>query len=203
MIKQKEEGDNPYQPPSSNLSDESEKGKIWSYFAIKCAKNHQRAMLFGICSALFASLLATMILDIVLSGTTVGIFDGETLSIWMVFTFGLIGGFLGSEFSLRYQRKRNSVQKYISMTQASFQNWPYKPIVITIFLPLVTVLCILPGVYEEIRGALIDRDVDFTVLAMKSRALLILPFMMPITYMLAKASKRRAEYWLKKMVQSR
>lgn len=110
MIKQKGKGDNPYQPPSSNLSDESEKRQIWSYFAIKCAKKHQRAMLVGTCSALLISLFATMILDIALSGTTAGIFDGETFSIWMVLTFGLISGFLGGEFGLRYQIKRNSVQ---------------------------------------------------------------------------------------------
>lgn len=202
MVKRKERVDNLYRAPSSNLSDESETKRDWSYFAIKCAKNHQRAMLFGMCSALFISLLATMIVDFVLSGTTTRIFGDRIFSTWMMFTFGLVGGVLGSSFNLHYQRKRKSVQKYMLMIRRNSEKWSYKPIYATFLVPLLCMLLLLLGVEEEIRRVLLGPDLDFSALAMKSRALLILPCMMPVTYMLAKVSNQRAERWLEKMERS-
>ncbi len=146
----------------------------------------------GTLSSLYISIIAVNVVDLMRFGT--GIFSDRLTSISIAFVLIALFSIPGTSLYVRYHIERSTVQKYISVIDDNVEKWIYRPIFATVLVPLLSVLFLILGAEEEIRRVIFGQDLNLTALAMKSWALLILPCMMPLTYVIVKYSRQRAKY---------
>lgn len=201
MIETSTKSNNPYQAPTSNLADESDDLPDWNRTVIHCAERRDRTLFCASVSALYLSVFWTMILDIILFGWTASLFGNMLFPTAIAYVVALVFSYPVCKLTVYFQRKGKTVSKFITKQRNEIGKWYSKPIFTTLLVAIVSLFFLFALLFVDEYSRLLF-DLDPSQLARRCSALLTLPILMPLTYILVKASQRKARNLLEKMPES-
>ena len=189
MNAQHEDLDNPYKAPGSTLADISEAKREWTRSFISDAEEFARCLLFGVGIAVSIFVLATVAFDSLMNGWSETLFGAMPNGILMMSACLITVACTVpiSKFYVRFRRRRNTLNKFVSTQQEGLRKWHGGPLVTTLFIAFGSAALWL--FFETISNLW---SLDLTWLAMRSRALLAVPLAMPLVYLVLWATLSKA-----------
>lgn len=157
-----------------------------------------RCLLLGVGFALSTVLLAWIVLDVFL-------FGWEEISLpilptqWLILTsilVAFVGNFQFSKTYVKYQSQRKTVQQFLTRNQRELGKWYNKPLVNTVVVASVAVLFLLCFHWLSIW-----LDFFSTITTIRLRALLAIPPVMPIVYLVLRHTMQKAGKYLQMLKQ--
>ena len=195
MMDPKENTDNPYIAPSSNLTDESEEFREWTELTISCAESYCRDLVFGRTLALSIFVFVQVALDTILHGWKVSILDHSQSQTLSLCCLGLLLLTVpGVKLYVYIRRQTSTVNEFVQDKTKELGGIANRPWVVAMLMMLISLVSCLP---QDIVRVLGDRaDVWSTV---GSLSYLVLPIVFPIAYFVVRAVRQKAERSLKQM----
>ena len=193
MNKPDESLKNPYRVPTSDLEEGLSVTDGWSSSAVRYALKLYRNAYLKVIFAMYFSLFALIVVDVTLhreNGVTNNIIGAAIFGLPLSFIFVIPCSML----YILIQRRRYPFSKYVTKRQKELSRWYSKPVVLTIWVAIGSSLVILYNISTRV-------PVEFSISYFMtiSKALIALPFVMPMVYILMKSVYRKAQNLLEIM----
>ncbi len=189
MSKQREQSDNPYRAPSSNLTDERNASAEWSDTFVDGAEKFIRCYLLGLSISLLFSIFAMVALDFYFQGWEDALFDDMEYALFLpIACFVLLALTVPiSKIYVRRMKQKHTVQRFITSQRQALLKWYNRTISITLVVLIASaVLWLYFAILDDFLGF------NLTSLQARSRALLALPVISPVVFVVVRATHRKA-----------
>lgn len=197
MVIDKEKANNPYHVPSSNLRNERENPREWTDFAIRCAENYSRNLFFGRVFAISCFVFAKVVLDTVLNGWEESFLNRPmTHALSIACLVLLVLTFPGVKAFVYFQRRTGTVNAFLVDGRKELQGLSSRPIGVVV---IVLLFCLFLFIVEDIGPG--RPQLEPVWLSVRSPSLIALPLVAPITYFVARVTRRKAEGWFEQLAE--
>lgn len=187
MNKPDESLKNPYRVPTSDLEEGLSVTDGWSSSAVRLALKYFRNVYLNVIFAMCFSSFALIVVDATLhreNGVIHYLIGGAIFGLLLSFIFVIPCGTL----YILIEKRRYPFSKYVTKRQKELSGWYSKPLVLTISIAIGSSLVILYDIFTR-------EPVEFSTSYVMTigKALIALPFVMPMVYIWMKSVYRRSK----------
>lgn len=178
-LTEKEQSNNLYRVPVSNLRGKSDKKPEWSNFGLRCAERYSRCLGFGHTLSACAFVFAKIVLDSAMYGLQQGMLQGVGIPLALFLLVSLVLSFPINSYFKKFLKRKRTVETFLKDCQKEVRKPFVLPFLTSIWLMS---MCLLMFLSEDSSG------LELTLIAYL--------IALPIAYTITRAASQKAAAWL-------